>query len=435
MGDTVPCKTIVLRTFLMKIQTFTVLVMLLTVYQVFNSDAVYAKSTSTEEFYILATINGTGITNYDIITWRRLFSLLSPDYKQSDSDILEEMISVEIKKQQIEYYGINISDEAINSAYESFARFYSLSPDQLTHILEKNDIPPEILLQHVQTQTAWQQFVISMYPSSYTITNSAVEQEKSLRADMSIPISYKLYEITPVAVGSQNAIEMYKTLRNAISLTSRPVEEMLHGYVLAENIHVSDLGWIAENQLPREIVKILENLEKNDISEPVSIPNSNKEVMFLLQNKRDAVKLYSHTYSVAHTVMTASNTNSPTVRNIQFHRAKNFAQNISNCDDLKLSANDNDDIDIKNITSLRPADMDNWLKDEVLHLQEGQTTPPLIGNGIFHFFTVCEIAKSEITVEDLRKIIRKSQLESLSKKLLSSALRSATIVRAANKYN
>ena len=88
---------------------------------------------------VLAVVNGTPITSYDV-EQRTQLARISGTKVLGRKEILEELIDEKVKLLEAKRYAIEASNAEVESAYATMASRMGMKPDQLTKVLGQRGI-------------------------------------------------------------------------------------------------------------------------------------------------------------------------------------------------------------------------------------------------------------------------------------------------------
>ncbi|EJF81898.1 hypothetical protein MCS_00323 [Bartonella doshiae NCTC 12862 = ATCC 700133] len=204
---------------------------------------------------IVATVNGTPITNYDI---QRRIAFLRLQKKQGDlpAQAKSELIDEVLKNTEVKRRNIEVSDNEVESAFENFAAQNNMSIDQLNQILIQSDITVQHFKDYIRGQIGWGRLVNARYQSE---TGMITEQEAVRRILKNGGVKpstneYTLQRIIFVIPSHRRSEILKRRQKEANNFRAHfqgcaNTQEQAKGII---DVTVRNIGKFLEPQLPRE---------------------------------------------------------------------------------------------------------------------------------------------------------------------------------------
>jgi peptidyl-prolyl cis-trans isomerase SurA len=122
---------------------------------------------------VLAVVNGTPITSYDV-EQRTTLARISGSKAANRKEILEELIDEKVKLLEAKRYSIEASKAEVDGAYSTMASRMGLKPDQLTQVLKQRGINAETLKTRIRADLAWSHLVRGRYQETLQVSDGDI---------------------------------------------------------------------------------------------------------------------------------------------------------------------------------------------------------------------------------------------------------------------
>jgi len=241
---------------------------------------------------ILLKVGNKIITNYDLQN-KILTSLVLSSQEINQKNInkikkqsIDSLVQKKIKEIELERFDYQISQNRINDYLKNISVNYSIS---LQEKFRQNDINYDIFLNEIKTQLKWQQHILNIYSPKIEINQEAVNLEMNniLKEKKSIT-EFRLSEVQI----SINNNEMDKSkIENLIDLINEiGFENTALKFSTSSTSEIKgDLGWINSNSLSKNILKIVNNLNVGEISQPI-IRQGSATILKLMDKKKSDIE-------------------------------------------------------------------------------------------------------------------------------------------------
>ncbi len=243
---------------------------------------IFNKNTTALENRILVKVDNKLITSIDIYNQSRYLTILDPDLKKFDDNqifelsknilIKEKIKKIELEKQKID---MNIKDEKLNSYVNSIFRskkIYSVS--DYRDFINSINFNYEQMREKLVIEFLWNNLIFKKYSSNIKIDrNELKELVKNKKIN-----SYLLSEIVFDAKNKGEINEKYKKIKLDINKQGFKKAALIHSVANSAS-NGGNIGWIKENSLNKKILEVVNKLEINKYSKPISLPGGFLVVM------------------------------------------------------------------------------------------------------------------------------------------------------------
>ena len=231
------------------------------------------------ESFIVFKVNDEIITNIDLDMEYRYLFILNNEIKNMDKEIQlklakESIIREKIKTNELlRYYKLDSSEKYLDIVVEDFYERLDIENlDDFKDYLSEYNLDINTIRSKGQIELLWNQLIGTKYKDQLNINEDIlkkkIEKDKNNR-------TIKEYELAEIIfqINSENELIDKK------DLIQTDIQEK--GFENAANIHSiadsskfgGEIGWINEQQLSLQINEAIKELNINEISKPIKIPN------------------------------------------------------------------------------------------------------------------------------------------------------------------
>ena len=261
----------------MKIKNYFFIILL----TLFFDSFVVAKNTK-----ILVKIESEIITNFDV--QNKIISSLILAKKQINQEninnfkkaSLENLIQNRLKKIELKKYNIKKDDEQINLYLNSIS---SNNVEKMKNIFKDYDLDFKEFTDQIDVEFKWRKFIYQIYKKKINIKPEDVDREISdkLKKQKNI-VEYNLSEIEILSNNSGSNLETIALIQDEIKVAG--FESAVSKFSISSTSSKSgELGWINSNSLSKEFLKILNKMQKGQVSDPIM---KQDKIIFLKLNDK-----------------------------------------------------------------------------------------------------------------------------------------------------
>jgi len=261
----------------MKIKNYFFIILL----TLFFDSFVVAKNTK-----ILVKIESEIITNFDV--QNKIISSLILAKKQINQEninnfkkaSLENLIQNRLKKIELKKYNIKKDDEQINLYLNSIS---SNNIEKMKNIFKDYDLDFKEFTDQIDVEFKWRKFIYQIYKKKINIKPEDVDREISdkLKKQKNI-VEYNLSEIEILSNNSGSNLETIALIQDEIKVAG--FESAVYKFSISSTSSKSgELGWINSNSLSKEFLKILNKMQKGQVSDPIM---KQDKIIFLKLNDK-----------------------------------------------------------------------------------------------------------------------------------------------------
>ncbi len=242
-------------------------------------------SNSALESKILAKVENQVISSFELKNKIKLILFLTnqqinqKNINNTKREALESLINFKLKKKEVLKFNLSNNSQLKADKYIlGLASRYNTNPSGLKNIMKSNGIDYELFFEEIKIEMSWQKIIYNIYKEKININDDEIEEElkKVIENDKKTK-EYKLSEI-------EILIENNSTLVSKIEEIKKQINEIgfentaIKFSSSASAFNGGDLGWINSSSLSKEVLNIVSNIKKDEITEPLIQGNS---ILFL----------------------------------------------------------------------------------------------------------------------------------------------------------
>ena len=261
----------------MKIKNYFFIILL----TLFFDSFVVAKNTK-----ILVKIESEIITNFDVQN-KIISSLILAKKQINQKNInnfkkasLENLIQNRLKKIELKKYNIKKDDKQIDLYLNSIS---SNNVEKMKNIFKDYDLDFKEFTDQIDVEFRWRKFIYQIYKKKINIKPEDVDREISdkLKKQKNI-VEYNLSEIEILSNNSGSNLETIALIQDEIKVAG--FESAVSKFSISSTSSKSgELGWINSNSLSKEFLKILNKMQKGQVSDPIM---KQDKIIFLKLNDK-----------------------------------------------------------------------------------------------------------------------------------------------------
>ena len=261
----------------MKIKNYFFIILL----TLFFDSFVVAKNTK-----ILVKIESEIITNFDV--QNKIISSLILAKKQINQEninnfkkaSLENLIQNRLKKIELKKYNIKKDDEQINLYLNSIS---SNNVEKMKNIFKDYDLDFKEFTDQIDVEFRWRKFIYQIYKKKINVKPEDVDREISDKLKkQKNKVKYNLSEIEILSNNTSSNLEVIALIQDEIKVAG--FESAVSKFSISSTSSKSgELGWINSNSLSKEFLKILNKMQKGQVSDPIM---KQDKIIFLKLNDK-----------------------------------------------------------------------------------------------------------------------------------------------------
>jgi peptidyl-prolyl cis-trans isomerase SurA len=221
---------------------------------------------------VLAVVNGTPITSYDV-EQRAQLARISGSKAAGRKEILEELIDEKVKLLEAKRYSIEASKAEVDGAYSTMASRMGLKPDQLTQTLKQRGINADTLKMRIGADIAWSHLVRGRYQETLQVSDGDIRAVLGPATTDGQGTVGHVYRLRPILfiVPQGSAPSAFEARRREAEALRTRFNDCQQGIALARELRdVAVRNTVFRNSavLPAQARTMLNNLEIGKLTAP-----------------------------------------------------------------------------------------------------------------------------------------------------------------------
>ena len=271
----------------MKIKKNLINVLLLTFFFINISNDSFAFSTNK----IIVTVENQIVSSYELKNKiKTVLFLNNQNINQENIDAfkkqaLKQLIDFKLKKNEVQKFNIQVNNnEQVNNFFKNLSSKYQTDTQGIKKIFKDNKLDFDLYFNEIKTEFDWQKLVFQKFGNKINLNEKEINEE--LSNFIKIQKNFFEYKLAEIEIPLKNNSDDQKTIA---SINKQINEIGFEKTALKYSISTSamdggNLGWINSKSLSEEILKILKNMNKGDLSEPI-IQTDTATILKLLDKK------------------------------------------------------------------------------------------------------------------------------------------------------
>ena len=227
---------------------------------------------------IIIKVNNEIITTYDLENEINYLSILNPNIKKIDENekikfSKKSIIQEKIKQIEIQnnFENPNIPNEYLESFLKKiYTKIGIKDLNDFKKYLILNNIKYDFVLSKIETEALWNELIFLKFSKKIKVDEDKL-LKKIRKNSNNISKSYLMSEILFEINQNEKLEQKYEEISRVI--LKQGFENAALKYSISETAKIGgELNWINENSLNNNIKQLLNRLNKNQFTEPITIP-------------------------------------------------------------------------------------------------------------------------------------------------------------------
>ena len=237
------------------------------------------------------------ITNIDIINEKNYLIFLRPNLKKlSSNEIFEisknSLINEVIKKKEINKLFKKINNEIlIKEIKKKLFEFKNVQNEkEFLSLLSETDIKYEKILEKMKYEALWNELIFRKYSSLIKIDKDQQKKELMLKMSNNKKYEYNISELLFEIEKNETLKNKHKKILEYIN-TNDFKSAALRFSIASSSKRGGEIGWVKETLLSKNLNSLLNNISKNEITNPIEYPSG--YLLIKINDKREMKQIIS----------------------------------------------------------------------------------------------------------------------------------------------
>lgn len=361
----------------------------------------FSTAQAQDKISIVATVGEEAITNIDLINRMKVTIISSgldstPEViAQIKPKVLQSLINEKLQSAEAKRLGYEITQAEIENALSSVEKQNNMPSGGLTKLLVMNNIPASTMEDQIRGEISWAKIRNAQVRPRVKISEEEIDDFLNAKSLSSVKTEYYLNEIViPVDETSEEAesLALANRLRSQIidGKSFAAIAQEFSQSATARNGGV--VGWLSENQIPKEIKESMSDNNDNLRLEEVSQPIRSIEGYFLIKatDKREVESNADRHFVTLRQFSTKpKNPKKESSVKAAFDRISKVNNPVKACLDSKNYA-ESKNAALTDFGEIRIRELSPAVKNVVVMLETGKISSPIRGGVGVSVFIVCE---------------------------------------------
>ena len=238
---------------------------------------------------IIVNIDDQIITSYELKNKIKTSIILNnEDMTQENIDklkntSLKNLINNKLKKREV--VKANLFNDEIDTGdfIKRISKNYANNLEEFKNIFEINNLSYDLYEEEIKIELAWQQLILAIYGKKVSIDENEVDEElKRIIDNKKNLVEFRLSEIEIQIADNKNTDDLVREIQNLIDKEGFENTAIKYSVSLTA-MEGGNLGWVNAEALSNNILNIVNNLNPEEVSEPIF---QNETILFIKLNEK-----------------------------------------------------------------------------------------------------------------------------------------------------
>ncbi len=393
------------------------------------------------ETRIAAVVNDEVISVADVTSRLRMVMLSSnltdsPETRQRvAAQVLRTIVDEKLQMQEAKRQNVTATDDEINKALAQIEKQNNMQAGQLDQVLKSHGIERSALVDQLTASIVWAKLVRRLVSQTSVVSDEEIDYALQRAKETANEPQSRVAEIFLAVDNPQQEDEVRR-------LAERLTEQMRQGArfsAVAQQFSQSataavggDIGWVRPEQLSPELGKAVAQMRSGELSAPI---RAGAGYYLLLVLDRRSGRSAGPEDSLVHLVQIVFPLPSQAteqMRHAAIVEAQNAKTAAKNCEELLKIGKEKGSAQLSSEGRLRVDQVTPAMRNIVLGLEVGQTSPPIVQKNGVGVVMMCEKAAppSALTVpsrDEIAETLMRQRLETLARRYMRDLRRTAFV--------
>ena len=200
--------------------------------------------------------------------------------------VINSLIDLKVKENEISKFKIEVSNLEINKNLETYSKG---DIENFKKLFLNNNLNFQIFRDDLKTELAWRKLIFALYKNKVNINQSEIDLELQniLEDNKNANIEFRLSELLVDFETNEDKNAKIAEINDQIKKIGFDNAVLKYSKSLNKG-NMGDLGWVNSESLSKNILKVIENLGINDVSNPIISSNT---ILFIKITDKKVFKL------------------------------------------------------------------------------------------------------------------------------------------------
>ena len=392
------------------------------------------------ETRIAAVVNDEVISVGDLTSRLRMVMLSSnltdsPETRQRvAAQVLRTIVDEKLQMQEAKRQNVTATDEEINKALAQIEKQNNMQAGQLDQVLKSHGIERSALVDQLTASIVWTKLVRRLVSQTNVVSDEEIDYALKRAKETANEPQSRVAEIFLAVDNPQQEDEVRR-------LAERLTEQMKQGArfsAVAQQFSQSataavggDIGWVRPEQLSPEIGKAVAQMRPGELSPPIRAGAGYYLVLVLDRRSGRSAGPEDSLVHLVQIVFPLPPQATEQVRRAAIVEAQGARTAAKNCDELLKIGKEKGSAQLSSEGRLRVDQVTPAMRNIVLGLEVGQTSPPIVQKNGVGVIMMCEkAAPSAPTVptrDEIAETLMRQRLETLARRYMRDLRRTAFV--------
>ena len=259
---------------------------------------IYSNNSSSNTITIIYTVDNNPITNVEINNEIIYLKLLSEELRNMDNEALVVYAAKSILREKIKeievlkYFKFGLNNEVVNqNLIELISSLGIKDLSEFETEIKNLNLTKEFVKKKIEIEILWNQIIFNKYKDKLSIDEekikkNLIESLKNLKDEVE---EYYLYEILFSPTSTSKIEEDQEKIKKSISEIGFENTARIFS-ISTSATNGGSIGWIKKNQLSKQLMNKLENLDNLEISDLIDVPGG-KLIIMIKDRRKSKVKI------------------------------------------------------------------------------------------------------------------------------------------------
>ena len=252
----------------------------------------YTLNLYAEKITIVYTVENDPITSVEIKNEIIYLKLINKEIESMDDESLVIYASKSILREKIKekelskYFKFNMNDELVSQNLQNLISSLSLNNENELKILLKDiNLNLNFIKKKIEIELLWNRLIYEKYKDKLSINKDKLEENLKLKI-LNEKQEIEEYQISEILFDAKSkTMELEEIQKINKSIDEIGFENTARIYSISNTAGMGgSIGWLAETQLSKKILEIIQNLNVGEMSEVIDAPTG--KLILFLKNKR-----------------------------------------------------------------------------------------------------------------------------------------------------